>query len=769
MKKTQYALLTAAGMAVMLSACGNAKPAETAASAVAQETAAETPAETEKAEASEQVKTVDLDAYILENTTLSEDKKTRGFAPTLKHGNINPTTGYYDIKVSDGRTAKVYIGDHAAIRAYITVIAVPDGTEDTYAFLKKEGWIDLADQYGETIFALEPASGKWGTPEEEKDYLTACLGESISNTAYDTRETTPGGIVTSGKVSVSDGSQCPIFSGHACNYYVGYGEGVGVLESFTAEFPHYAVAQAFISGKTDDALQKAIETASKKTYNGINVSSYGQGIQDDAEWQQVLDSLKESGDIANSAMITNADIPVPTMFAGYDEKDSSIDYWKKVNDTEDTAENGVYWQKSEDDAWQTQFTNAEVAQAGWTHGISAVKVTEEQNPGAKEIRDFLAQYTRYTFQFAYSNALGLRTDYYETTRAAKIATDAGKTSEKTSFTSVSGEEKEVEVRALTSSQLVSPIDQATGTFYSLVDAFNDYNDDGVLDPRESIVYIPDSAKKEANADGVPAVIIWPGSTQACSTFMDCSQWWAIANDEGCAIAIMGQFPGKDACRLSYGDQNDSADFSRSEVAVLKDIIAKEAGIKLDTSRIYASGHSAGCRMAQTLTHTTETYYAGIAATSFANTDFGDDSNGMPTYLFAGQADLPFLVAEPWEPEPNVKEGFGEMSSLNNWLKNLIKYNGLDVTFTDGDKDSFLKSCADYSENGRFRTYTWNDAAGAPVIRFGRTIAREHNCIPDEFRLAWDYLKDFRQDENGIRYYSPSGFTKDGDAVEILKK
>ena len=123
------------------------------------------------------------------------------------------------------------------LRAYITVIALPDGIADPYAFLQEQGWLEQADTYGELLFVLEPGQGGWGTPDSEAAYLEACLGEVIGNDAGGTRETAPGGVVQTGKVTLSDGTTCSFFTGHSCNYYVGYGEGCAVLESWTAENP----------------------------------------------------------------------------------------------------------------------------------------------------------------------------------------------------------------------------------------------------------------------------------------------------------------------------------------------------------------------------------------------------------------------------------------------------------------------------------------------------------------------------------------------------
>ena len=135
----------------------------------------------------------DLDSYLLAHTTVSDG--ARSLPIDRSEVNEHAITGYYTYTFQDGdaagRTFKLYAGRHAALRAYITVIAVPDGTGDTYEFLEEQGWLEQADTYGELLFVLEPANGSWKAPEEESAYLKACLGESIGNTAFDSRSTSP--------------------------------------------------------------------------------------------------------------------------------------------------------------------------------------------------------------------------------------------------------------------------------------------------------------------------------------------------------------------------------------------------------------------------------------------------------------------------------------------------------------------------------------------------------------------------------------------------
>ena len=710
---------------------------------------------------------IDLNQYLLDNTEKVDDK-TRALPIDYTKVNEHPITGYMSYTLDGDRTVKMYIGNHATLRAYITVIALPNGVEDTYTFLKDNGWIDLADSQGEMIFVLEPKDGTWGTPEDEADYLDACLAEVVGNTAFDTRKKSMGGIVQSGRLSLSDGTAVPVFTGHSTNYYVGYNEGCAVLESWTSNNPLYVIAQAFVGGET--VGNTTLDKSAARAYNGINDGSYFAGF-DDATYEATLEKLKADGVIANSDFITNADIPVPTLFAGYGDDDASVTYWKGVNDVEDAAQDGVFYQRLDSDAWQSLYANANAKNWGEEHGISQMKLVDSDSMNASDIHDFLAEFTRYTNPFAYSNALGERLDYYATTEAARTSAEEGKALSSHTFQGYDGNEATVELRALESTKVEGlGGDKGSGTVYSCIMAFNDYDSDGTLDPRETLMYFPDSAKQAGDA-GVPVVVVFPGNTQSAATFTDCSQWWAIANDEGCAVIVMGEYCAKSAAGLTYGDTADSANFSRAAVLLMEDVVSGKADVKIDTTRVYGSGHSLGSRTIQTLTHNSEAAtYAAVASTSFHNEEF-TATGGMPSYLMVGQADLPFLQKDPWSPpEAGEAPAQGETiqdGAVYNWVKGAQKANGLDVSFVDNDKASFLAACSSYSEAGRYYTYTWNDASDAPLVQFTRTLAREHNCYPEEFKLAWDFLKHYSVGEDGARYYSPSAFAED-DKVAILK-
>jgi len=704
------------------------------------------------------VQPIDLTEYLLAHTTA----ESRALPIDCTETNEHPLTGYFTYTFSggeaDGRSFKLYMGEHAALRAYITVIAIPDGVEDTYTFLQEQGWLELANRYGELLFVLEPGIGGWGTPEKEEAYLAACIGETVGNTAFDTRARNGGGVVQSGRITLPDGSNCPVFTGHSCNYYVAYEGGCAVLESWTSYHPTYVIAQALINGETVGSAY--LNSSAARTYNGINTGSYYPGFDNEA-FSATLKAMARDGAIANTNFITNRDIPVPTLLVGYGSSDASVSYWKEVNDvvSAQTAQ-GVYRQSLSSDAWQTAYANRLAESWGATYGISQVQV-RSGNPGAGEIRDFLATYTRYTNPFAYSNNLAYRMDYYEATQTARTSAESGKAITTYSLNGYNGNAIPLEVRALESARVSAPGSNVGGTVYSTIFAFADYDDNGILDPREALIYVPDIAAN-SRGDGAPAVVVFPGMTQAASTFMDCSAWWAIANEEGCVVIIVGEYCATGAVSLIYGSEEDNANLSRSVLTILDHEIQKAAGISVDFTRVYASGHSLGSRTIQTLTHNTESYYfAAVASTSFPNTQFTAD--GMPSYLLIGQSDIcepdgaGDMVADPWM--------VGDVNVVTQWIQKAQTMNGLKVTFTPNNRESFLAACSSYDETGRYYTYTWANEDDVPLVQFTRSLAREHNCYPEEFRLCWDFLENYRLGEDGVRYYSASAF-EFNDAIVI---
>ena len=74
------------------------------------------------------------------------------------------------------RSVKIYVPKDLKIGSMFVVMNVPEG-QDTLTFMKKSGWMALADKNGFGLWVLEPEKGKkWGTPEEEMAYVSAAVG-----------------------------------------------------------------------------------------------------------------------------------------------------------------------------------------------------------------------------------------------------------------------------------------------------------------------------------------------------------------------------------------------------------------------------------------------------------------------------------------------------------------------------------------------------------------------------------------------------------------
>lgn len=107
-----------------------------------------------------------LEALMKERIAATENKKT--VVPVLWQGLLE-----LDIDTDGGkRKAKYYIPKDISQGTTAVILNIPEG-EETLSFLKKSGWIELADRERFCLFILEAGPGGWGTPEEEEEYLRA--------------------------------------------------------------------------------------------------------------------------------------------------------------------------------------------------------------------------------------------------------------------------------------------------------------------------------------------------------------------------------------------------------------------------------------------------------------------------------------------------------------------------------------------------------------------------------------------------------------------
>lgn len=183
-----------------------------------------------------------------------------------------PMTGYFEKSFDVNgtkRTAKIYIAPNTPIRAYYTVISIPDGV-DANDFIVASGWKELADANEEGLFVLEPGPSGWGSPETEQAYLNAAIGFYRGN-AY--------------------------FSIFGENYLVGYGKGGTALEAWAAANPLLVCSQVYVG--TESQSDSFYAQFATKQFDGLS-SGY------------------KKIDIPANIRISYNSVPVPTWYISSD-------------------------------------------------------------------------------------------------------------------------------------------------------------------------------------------------------------------------------------------------------------------------------------------------------------------------------------------------------------------------------------------------------------------------------------------------------------------
>jgi len=302
--------------------------------------------------------------------TSLENKPTPPYNYT--RANKLPLTGYFEKSFNlNGtmRTAKVYIAPNASVRAYFTVIAIPENVS-TDDFVQKSGWKDIADFKEEGLLFLEPGSGGWGSPESELAYLNAAINFYRGNGYFS------------------------IFGEH---YLVGYGKGGTALEAWAALNPLQVCSQVYIdSSSQSDAFYA--QFASKK-FDGLS-SGY------------------KKIEIPENKKVSYSEVPVPTWYINTKLSDiaKGAEYWKAANDcvTEGVSREAylsgstVFAQSKDSDAWQTDYCGpiSKVA-------LLEKKVSPWDVDSNRALYKFLTEYVRYDTSTAYGNQLGIRAPYGE--------------------------------------------------------------------------------------------------------------------------------------------------------------------------------------------------------------------------------------------------------------------------------------------------------------------------------------------------------------------
>lgn len=571
--------------------------------------------------------------------------------------------GYWDKSFDvDGitRTAKVYISEETPIRSYYTVIAVPDGV-DTADFLRKGGWIEMADTKGEGLFVLEPGKAGWGSYDKEIAYVNAAMSFYSSNR---------------------------YFSIFGENYFVGYGKGSPALEAWAVANPLKVISQVYLDSPGLPA--EFIEQYASLEYGGENGTFYLP-----IEFPDGFEKL------------TYAETVLPTWYINPEESaQDSIDYWKTSNDcvattVTDWAFGKVYYQADPSDRWMTSYMGPISMVAVQKHPVSYWNKNTQS-----DIQDFLYYYSRYENAVAYGNQLVIRANY---------------------------EELGIEI------------------YNMMVDG----------EIREYMIYAPESTQS-IWGDAAPVIFVWAGNSQTDKVFIDATAWWKVAEEEGLILVLPCEQYSNTSVSVSH--KNNDLFFQQLREVVLENYNA-------DPTRIYSTGQSAGSMATQGFAVAKPEYFAAVASTSgpaYPDEDGNVRIDGLsgefspasgefiPNFMIYGAGDISFFAGSLWDTDLN---------NLDYWAEYFLGVSDLPL----GDGTEFNVS----GWHDRFNTWTWTkefNGIEVPVFQMSKNLFRSHNCIHEEMPILWDFLKhySFETDNLGnlIRYYSPSGFTDEGDMVLI---
>jgi poly(3-hydroxybutyrate) depolymerase len=608
-----------------------------------------------------------------------------------------PLTGYFQYTLDSQRAVKLYIANGAPIRTYFTIVGVPDGV-DTTSFLNTAGWFDYADEREEALLILEPADKIWGAATEESAYVTKAI-TWLNSTQVNGTE---------------------VFSTFGEWYFVAYGKAAAPMEIWAANNPTRVIAQAYIDGPGADvaALTKAGSTV------------YGVGAQT---------PNGDSVGFNSAAVIRYNEMPVPTYYVTGDDAQiaDSLTYWNTVNDVGPGSTTSPpappFGPPSEDKitTYKQRGNSARPATEYWNYKarnetvLSSLGIVSDTTAGivktvvykptaidadyssyTDDITDFLTWYTRYENTNGYANFLAPRADY-----------------------SALG----IQVREVGLGAAATNSARRQYSLYRPLGLGTDY----------------------------PMLIVLPGNSQTNRVFMDATQWWYVAAKEKFLLVMLNEDYNNGWTTVSHYDTNL---FVQKIVETLVD------EFPVDRSRIYVTGQSMGSMATQQIGLDMPQYFGAIASTSaFTSSGPGDTVTGakvpIPAFVMIGEGDMSQFAGGVWgDPSSSPKgvtlpaAGLGWANyHLTNW--GLATVSGGTAPIISTADLTYYQSTITYGSSDKSHTYetwTWNLPSGIPVLRFGKTNDRPHNCYTSEMQQLWDFLKHYRVAGNGDRYYSASG-------------
>lgn len=256
--------------------------------------------------------------------------------------------------------------------------------------------------------------------------------------------------------------------------------------------------------------------------------------------------------------------------------------------------------------------------------------------------------------------------------------------------------------------------------------------------RRYITYVPTTY--DANV-ATPLVLAIHGYTASAQSTLEESRWHDLAEEHGFIVIFpqgmvrdmppMGNIPAScwvaGAFASLFGDVDPSVDINFINAILDK----AEAAYNIDTTRVYATGHSNGSMMTWELGARATGRFAAIAPVGYMTAPSTAIAEGvlLPTWSFMGEYDGAgmALIADS-----------ANVTTLRAWNE----HNGTD------ESAPVLSN----EHDGQWQTLTFANADGVPLVRFTGISRTAHIYMPEESEAIWDFFSLYTRGADGTLYY-----------------
>lgn len=292
--------------------------------------------------------------------------------------------------------------------------------------------------------------------------------------------------------------------------------------------------------------------------------------------------------------------------------------------------------------------------------------------------------------------------------------------------------------------------------------------DGEWYNREWWLYVPDSAKERMNrGEMVETLFLFMGSNGYGDEVPQRTGWDSVADENGFIIVSpsghvrhqgnFGNFDrnGVDVYQYCTNWRTGSATaILPDDLLMIDDIYnwlfstSPYAG-KLDATRVYASGQSAGGKFAHEVAKYRPQYFAASAPSSWVDSgENADTSSDVAMVVMMGQKDTTIKGALSTE---TAKQMFGNYIARYGNLKDAEGRGSWDEFTFMQEVDGGTSVCT--KREGGFNQYILKTADGIPMFTGLEVVGLTHATIPTQCEFAWDIMSHFSKNfETKALYY-----------------